>query len=163
MASTAKNPVPAEMSRISPHLVCAGAADAMDFYKKAFGAEEMARLPGPDGKLMHGCMSIHGATVMLVDENPEWGALSPKSLNGSPVTMHVYVDDVDAAIARAEKAGATVRMPAQDMFWGDRYGVVVDPFGHSWSFATHLRDVTAEEIREAVSNMQQGCPDAVTA
>ena len=144
---------PDGMSAVSPHLVCDGAADAIDFYKKAFGAEEMVRLPGPDGKLMHGCIRVGGGTVMLVDANKDWGMLSPKSLNGSPVTIHVYVPDVDAFVAKAVEAGAVVTIPVQDMFWGDRYGVLKDPFGHNWSIATHQRDVTAEEIRAAMQKM----------
>ncbi|GLS22822.1 glyoxalase [Labrys miyagiensis] len=143
-------PIPNGMSTISPHLVCAGAADAIDFYKKAFGAQEMARLAGPDGRLMHGCIKIEGSTVMLVDEYKEWGMQSPLTLGGTPVTVHLYVPDVDAFVARAVEAGATVTMPIQDMFWGDRYGVMKDPFGHSWSAATHLRDVSPDEIREAM-------------
>lgn len=151
-------PIPNGMSTISPHLVCAGAADAIEFYKKAFGAQEMARLARPDGRLMHGCIKIEGSTVMLVDEYKEWGMQSPLTLGGTPVTVHLYVPDVDAFIARAVEAGATVTMPIQDMFWGDRYGVVKDPFGHSWSAATHLRDVSPEEIREAMEkSMGDNC------
>ncbi len=138
---------------VTPHLVCAGAAEAIDFYKKAFGAVEMMRLPGKDGKLMHAAIQIGGATIMLVDEMPEWGALSPKSLNGTPVTIHLYVEDVDRFFDRAVKAGATAKMPVADMFWGDRYGVLVDPFGHSWSVATPQREVTPQEIQEALKNM----------
>jgi uncharacterized glyoxalase superfamily protein PhnB len=108
------------------------------------------RLAGPSGKLMHAGIRIGAAPIMLVDEMPEWGALSPKALNGTPVAIHLYVDDVDAFVARAVKAGATLKMPVADMFWGDRYGIVVDPFGHSWSIATHQRDMTAEEILEAM-------------
>ena len=138
---------------VTPHLVCAGAAKAIEFYKKAFGAVERMRLPGKDGRLMHGAIEIGGATVMLVDEMPEWGALSPKALKGTPVTIHLYVDDVDAFFQRAVEAGATVKMPVADMFWGDRYGVIVDPFGHNWSIATHLRDMTADEIQRAMKQM----------
>jgi PhnB protein len=141
-----------DLQAITPHLVCAGAADAIEFYKKAFGAMEVMRMAGPDGKLMHASIQINGASVMLVDEMREWGALSPKALNGSPVTIHLYVDDVDAFVDRAVKAGATVKMPVADMFWGDRYGIIADPFGHSWSVATHLRDMTLEEIEEAMRN-----------
>jgi uncharacterized glyoxalase superfamily protein PhnB len=93
---------------------------------------------------------INGGAVMLVDENPQWGALGPKSLKGSPVTIHLYVKDVDAAVAQAVKAGATVKMPVADMFWGDRYGVLEDPFGHSWSVGTHIRDVKPEELEAAM-------------
>jgi PhnB protein len=142
---------------ITPHLVCAGAADAIEFYKKAFGATEMIRVPSPDGKLMHAAVQINGAMVMLVDEMPQWGALSPKALNGTPVTMHLYVDDVDAFIAHAVESGATLKMPAADMFWGDRYGVITDPFGHNWSIATPQREVSAEELQEAVKNMPMDC------
>lgn len=136
---------------IAPHLVCANAADAIEFYKKAFGATESMRMAGPSGKgVMHACIHIDGAPVFLVDENPQWGALSPKSLNGSPVTIHLQVEDVDALYDRAVKAGATAKMPPADMFWGDRYGVLTDPFGHNWSIATHLRDMTQAEIKEAM-------------
>jgi uncharacterized glyoxalase superfamily protein PhnB len=145
--------VPAHMQVLSPHLVCAGAAEAIAFYKKAFGATETIRMPGKNGKLMHACVQICGSSVMLVDEMPEWGALSPKSLKGTPVTIHLYVDDVGSFVKRAVKAGATVKMPVADMFWGDRYGVVVDPFGHNWSIATHQRDVTEKEMRAAMKAM----------
>ncbi len=148
--------IPTGMNRLSPHLVCAGAAEAIAFYKKAFDAVEMVRMPGKDGKLMHASIQICGSSVMLVDEAPEWGALSPKSLNGSPVTIHLFVDDVDAFVERAVKAGATVKMPVADMFWGDRYGVIQDPFGHNWSVATHLRDMSEQELAEA---MRSAMPD----
>jgi uncharacterized glyoxalase superfamily protein PhnB len=137
---------------VIPHLVCAGAADAIEFYKRAFGAVETFRLPGQEGKLMHAAVEIGRATIMLVDEMPEWGSLSPKSLNGTPVTIHLYVDDVDAFVERAVAAGATVKMPVADMFWGDRYGVIVDPFGHNWSIATHIRDMTPEEIQQGMQS-----------
>ena len=143
-------PIPAGMRSVTPHLVCAGAADAIEFYKKAFGAVEEARIPGPGGKLMHAMVRIGDSAVMLVDEAPEWGLLGPNTLKGTPVTIHLYVEDADAFAARAVKAGATVTMPLQDMFWGDRYGVLKDPFGHSWSVGTHVRDVTPEEMREAM-------------
>jgi uncharacterized glyoxalase superfamily protein PhnB len=142
---------------LMPHLVCAGAAKAIDFYKKAFGAVEMMRLPGKDGRLIHAAVEINGACVMLVDEMPEWGALSPRSLKGTPVTVHLNVDDVDAAFKRAVKAGATPIMPVADMFWGDRYGVIEDPFGHRWSIATHMRDMTAKEIQKAMPK-EMMCP-----
>ncbi|MGJ4856731.1 VOC family protein [Labrys sp. KB_33_2] len=144
---------PHGMNVLSPHLICDGAADAIEFYKKAFGAEEMIRLPGPDGKLMHASIKVCGCSVMLVDENKNYGMLSPKTLNGSPVTLHLFVADVDAFVARAVEAGAEVAMPVQDMFWGDRYGVIKDPFGHHWSIATHQRDLTAAEIEEGMRKM----------
>jgi PhnB protein len=151
-----------ELPPVTPHLVCAGAADAIAFYKKAFGAVETMRLPGKDGKLMHAAIQIGRASIMLVDEMPEWGALSPKSLKGTPVTIHLYVDDVDAFVGRAVKEGASLKMPVADMFWGDRYGVIVDPFGHSWSVATHQRDMTAEQIQEALKRMPP-CGEAAKA
>ena len=147
----------AERPPVTPHLVCAGAADAIEFYKKAFGATEMMRVPGKDGKLMHAALQINGAMVMLVDEMPQWGVLSPATLKGTPVTIHLYVDDVDAFIGHAVESGATLKMPAADMFWGDRYGVITDPFGHSWSIATPQREVSMEELQEAVKNMSMDC------
>lgn len=140
---------------ITPHLVCRGAADALAFYKKAFGAEEMMRLPGPNGKLMHAAIQIRGAIVMLNDEMPEHCSLSPQSLKGTPVTIHLNVDDVDDFFKRAVKAGATVKMPVADMFWGDRYGIIEDPFGHQWSVATHMRQVSLDEMKEAMKNMMR--------
>ncbi len=144
------NPIPAGMTAVTPHLVCAGAAGAIEFYKKAFGAVEESRLPGPGGKVMHALIRIGGAAIMLVDEAPEWGMLGPKALKGSPVTIHLYVDDTDAFVARAVKAGAKVTMPVTDMFWGDRYGTLEDPFGHRWSVGTHIRDVSAQEMVEGM-------------
>ena len=143
-------PVPEGMHTVTPHLTCAGAADAIDFYKRAFNAQEMARLKGPDGKLMHGMIRIGDSTVMLVDEYPDFGSFGPKSLKGSPVTIHLYVEDVDAFVQRAVDAGAKVTMPLADMFWGDRYCRLDDPFGHHWSVATHIRDATPEEMQEAM-------------
>src|SRR5216117_1675133 len=119
-------PIPEDMHSITPHLVCAGAANAIEFYKKAFGATEKARLPGPDGRLMHAMIRIGDSSVMLVDEMPEWGALGPKALKGLPVTIHLYVQDVDATVAQAVQAGATITMPVENMFWGDRYGKLED-------------------------------------
>jgi uncharacterized glyoxalase superfamily protein PhnB len=144
------------MHTVTPHLVCAGAADAIEFYKRAFNATEMMRAPGPDGKLMHAAISIGDSTVMLVDEFPEWGSISPKALKGTPVTIHLAVENVDAVTERAVAAGAKVVMPVADMFWGDRYGVVEDPFGHRWSVATHIRDLSPDEIKQA---MEAACAD----
>ena len=141
------------MHTVTPHLICAGAAEAIEFYKKAFGAGETSRLPGPNGKLMHASIRIGDSAVMLVDEMPEWGALGPKALKGSSVTIHLYVEDVDAFTARAVAAGAKLTMPVQDMFWGDRYGQLEDPFGHRWSVATHVRDVSSAEMQQAMQKM----------
>ncbi len=143
-------PIPEGMRTVTPHLVCAGAADAIEFYKKAFGAVEAARLPGPDGKLMHAMIRVGDSAIMLGDEAPQWGALGPKSLKGSPVTIHLYVEDADQFVARAVKAGAKVTMPLADMFWGDRYAKLEDPFGHHWSVGTHIRDVSREEMQQAM-------------
>lgn len=141
--------VPDGMHTITPHLVCRDAAAAIAFYQKAFGAVELARLPGPQGKLLHAMLRIGDSPLMLVDEFHDWGALGPQSLKGSPVTIHLYVEDVDAAVERAVAAGARLTMPVADMFWGDRYGTVEDPFGHRWSIATHIRDLSPEEIQAA--------------
>jgi PhnB protein len=146
-ASTVK-PIPEGKHSLTPHLICAGAADAAAFYAKAFGAVEELRLPGPQGRLMHVSLKIGDSTLMLVDEMPEHGALGPKALKGSPVTIHLYVEDVDATVERAVAAGAKLTMPVADMFWGDRYGQLEDPFGHRWSVATHVRDMTPEEMQK---------------
>jgi PhnB protein len=143
-------PVPDWMHTVTPHLICDGAADAIEFYKKAFNAVEMMRLPGPQGKLIHASIRIGDSVVMLADEFPEWGSFGPNSLKGSPVTIHLQVEDVDALFEQAVSAGAEVKMPVQDMFWGDRYGYLEDPFGHHWAIATHVRDVSPEELQEAV-------------
>jgi PhnB protein len=146
---------------LTPHLMCDGAADAIDFYKQAFGAEELMRLPGPDGRLMHGAVRINGATVMLTDENRQWGALGPKTLGGSPVTLNLTVPNVDASFERAVRAGATAVMPVADQFWGDRYGIVRDPFGHSWALLTPIRQMSEAELREAAASMMANCgPEA---
>ncbi len=145
--------IPDGMHSLTPHLVCRDAAAAIDFYGRAFGAIELFRLPGPDGRLIHACVRIGDSQLFLVDEMPEHGALGPQALKGTPVTLHLQVEDADAAFARAMRAGAMVTMPLADMFWGDRYGRVVDPFGHHWSIATHLREVSREEM---VAAMQAG-------
>lgn len=149
-------PVPDGMHTLTPHLVCSGAGDAIEFYKKAFGATEVSRLPGPDGKLMHAMVRIGDSPLMLVDAAPQWGMLGPDALKGSPVTIHLYVEDADAVFERAVAAGAKVTMPLDDAFWGDRYGRLEDPFGHHWSVATHQRDPSAEEIRDAMAKMSGG-------
>jgi uncharacterized glyoxalase superfamily protein PhnB len=153
MNRSATKPIPDGMHSLTPHLVCAGAADAIAFYKAAFGAVELHRLPGPNGLLMHAAVRIGDSVLMLVDEAPNWGMLGPKALKGSPVTIHLYVADVDAAVAKAVAAGAKVTMPVADMFWGDRYGTLEDPFGHRWSLATHTRDTTIEEMQQAMAGM----------
>ena len=154
MTTSQVKPVPDGMHTVTPHLICAGAADAIEFYKKAFNAVEVGRMAGPQGKLMHAIVRIGDSALMLVDEFPDWGSFGPKSLKGSPVTIHLYVEDVDAFVTRAVGAGAKITMPVEDMFWGDRYGKLEDPFGHHWSVATHIRDVRPEEMQQAA---QKAC------
>lgn len=155
---TAKvDPIPKDMHSVTPHLVVDGAAAAIEFYKKAFNAVETARMPGPEGKIMHAAVRIGDSQVMLVDEFPDFGNLGPLKLKGSPVTLHIYVTDADATYAQAIGAGATSRMPPADMFWGDRYGQVTDPFGHVWSIATHVKDMTPEEMAEAMKQQMPNC------
>lgn len=147
------NPIPDGHEGIIPHLVCSPAADAIEFYKKAFGAQEVHRMPAPDGKrLMHAAITIDGKYIFLADDFAEYcggKSRTATALGGTPVTMHRYVNDCDAVIAQAQKAGATVTMPAMDMFWGDRYGQITDPFGHSWAIATHQKDLTPEQMMKA--------------
>jgi PhnB protein len=146
---------------VTPHLVCAGAAKAIAFYKDAFDAIEMMRLEGPDGRLWHALLNINGSSVMLADEFPEMGNTSPTTLKGSPVTLHLGVPDADAAAAKAVSAGATVVMPVADQFWGDRYGIVADPFGHLWSLATPKETLPPEEIKARAAGIDMNCgPDA---
>lgn len=152
-------PIPDGYNSITVHLVVDGAAKAIEYYKKALGAEELFRMPAPDGRLMHAELRIGNSAVMLADDFPEWTggkARTPKALGGSPVVLHCYVQDCDAAIERARKAGGTVTMPPQDMFWGDRYGKVQDPFGHEWSFATHKKDLTPEQMMAAAKQAMCG-------
>lgn len=151
MSTSAVKPIPEGMRSLTPHLCCAGAADAIEFYKRAFNAVDLGRMPGPDGKLLHAMVKIGDSMLMLVDENATCGMLGPTAIKGSPVTIHLYVEDVDATVQRAVDAGAKVTMPVSDMFWGDRYGRLEDPFGHQWSVATHVRDVTPDEMKAAVS------------
>ena len=151
MTPTHTKPIPDGMHALTPHLVCRNASAAIAFYGKAFGAVELSRLPGPEGKLMHAMVRIGDSSLMLVDEFPDCGAFGPQSLKGSPVTIHLYVTDVDATVERAVAAGAKVTMPVSDMFWGDRYGRIEDPFGHQWSIATHIRDLSPQEIQAAAA------------
>jgi PhnB protein len=134
---------------LSPHLIVDGAAAAIDFYVNAFNAVELGRVPGPDGRLIHAALQINGSTVLLNDDFPEMNdgkSMTPIALGGTPVTIHLTVTDVDARFAQAVDAGATVVMPLEDQFWGDRYGVLRDPFGHHWSLGQPVRKVSPEEI-----------------
>ena len=137
-----------------PHLIVDDAAAALDFYAKAFGAEEMARLPGPDGKLMHAAFRINGFMLFLNDDFPEFNdgkSSTPTALGGTSVTIHLHGPDVEARFQRAIDAGATVVNPLEDQFWGDRYGVVRDPFGHQWSLAESVREVDVNDIAANMS------------
>jgi PhnB protein len=143
-------PIPEGFHSVTPHLAIDGAAAAIDFYKKAFGAVELGRMPAQDGKrLMHAMIRIGDSVIMLADAFPEYGGQGPKALGGTPVTVHLYVPDSDKVFAQAVAAGAKVAMPIADMFWGDRYGQVTDPFGHRWSIATKKKDMTPEEMAAA--------------
>ena len=141
-------PIPPGYHSVTPYLAIRKAAKAIDFYKRAFGASEGYRLETPDGSIAHAEIRIGDSPVMLCDENPEMGAKSPQTLGGTPANLFLYVEDVDAAFKKAVAAGATATMPPADMFWGDRYGKLVDPFGHEWSLATHTEDLTPEQIGE---------------
>lgn len=148
MAISSK-PIPEGHHTVTPHLVIRGAAEAIDFYKKALGAEEIMRMASPDGKIAHAELKIGDSIVYLADEFPNMGvAKSPQTLGGTTATLNLYVKDVDTSFQRAVSAGAKVNMPVADMFWGDRYGTLTDPFGHVWGIATHKEDLSAEEIEE---------------
>ena len=142
---------------LAPHLIVDNAAAAIDFYVKAFDAVEYGRVPGPDGKLIHAALNINGFPVMLNDDFPEMTegkSMTPTALGGTPMTIHLTVTDVDAKFQQAIDAGATVLAPLEDQFWGDRYGVVRDPFGHHWSLGQPVREVSMEEIEEAMKQQQ---------
>ena len=156
--STTK-PIPEGFHTLTPHLVCRDAARAIAFYEKAFGAKELGRSLMPDGKsIMHALLKFGNSHVMLADEFPQWNSLGPQAIGGSPVTLHLYVEDTDQTYKRAMDAGAQSKMPPMDMFWGDRYGQVVDPFGHIWAIATHVKDIPPDEIEKAGREaMAKGC------
>ena len=145
------NPVPEGFRTVTPHLVVRGGAKALSFYATAFGAEEKVRMPGPGDSIMHAEIRIGDSIVMLGEEAPEMGAVSPQKLGGSPVTIMLYVNDVDAWFERATKAGCKTEMPPTDMFWGDRYCKVADPFGHRWAIATHKEDVAPNEMMKRMA------------
>jgi PhnB protein len=151
MSQNTVKPIPDGFNTLTPHVVCKDAARAIDFYEHAFGAEEVFRLTAPDGTLIHASLRIGNSMLMLADECPPMGAFSPQKLGGSPVTIHLSVADVDASYARAVAAGATTQMPVTEMFWGARYGVLQDPFGHSWSIATQVRNLSHDEIQAGLA------------
>jgi PhnB protein len=144
----AVKPIPEGYHAVTPSLAVDGAAEAIEFYKRAFGAEERGRMPAPDGKIAHAEIQIGDSVVMLADPFPQSGCRSPKELGGTSVGIFVYVEDVDAVFKQAVEAGATATMEVEDMFWGDRFGTVVDPFGHQWQLATRKEDLSPEEVEE---------------
>jgi PhnB protein len=149
------DPVPAGYPVVTPYLSVRGAADAIDFYTKIFGATERMRMPGPDGRIGHAELQLRDSVVMLSDEFPDMGVVSPQSLGGTPVTLSIYVDDVDSVIDRAVAAGATLDRPIEDRFYGDRSGQIVDPWGHRWSIATHVEDVPPDEMQRRAAEFME--------
>jgi len=152
-------PIPEGYHTLTPFLTVRDAARAIEFYKQAFGATERGVAKGPDGKVMHAEIKIGDSIIMMSDEFPEFGSLSPESVGNTSMGLHIYVEDVDTAFDRAVKAGANVEMPVMDQFWGDRYGRLKDPFGHKWSIATHKKDMSGDEMKramdEAMASMQK--------
>ncbi len=146
MSTSKIKPIPDGYHTATPYLVITNASEAIEFYKKAFDATEIMRLASPEGKVMHAEIKIGDSPIMLCDECPDWNALSPRTIGGTSVSIMLYVEDVDTVVNRAVAAGATLLMPVEDQFWGDRMGSVADPYGHKWSIATHTEDVTPEEI-----------------
>jgi PhnB protein len=151
-------PIPDGYHTLTPFLTVRGAARAIEFYKQAFGAVDRGAMKGPDGKIMHAEMMIGDSIIMLSDEFPEFGSLSPQSTGGAGMGLHIYLDGVDAAFDRAVKAGAEVEMPVMDQFWGDRYGKLKDPFGHHWSIATHSKDLSLDEMKQGMNEAMAKMP-----
>jgi PhnB protein len=152
---TSKIKIPTGYEAPIPYLIVDGAAAAIDYYQKAFGAKEVMRMPGPDGKIGHADVVIGGGHVMLADESPQMKHLGPKSIGGSPVSLCIYVDDVDAVVNRAIDAGGKLTRPVEDQFYGDRTGGLTDPFGHVWFVMTHVEDVSNEEMEKRASAMAE--------
>jgi PhnB protein len=144
------------MTALTPYVICKDTARAIDFYTRVFAATETMRLAEPSGKIGHAELTIEGATLMLADEYPEHGARGPRTIGGSPVHLHLYVADVDAVVARAVAAGATVRRPVADQFYGDRSGTIEDPFGHVWMVGTKQEPLTTDEVERRYAKMMQG-------
>jgi uncharacterized glyoxalase superfamily protein PhnB len=151
------NYIPEGFRSVTPSLVIKGAAEALEFYKKAFDAVEHYRLPSPTGEIMHAEFHIGDSVIMISDEFPDWGALSAKTIGGCPGALMIYVPDVDAAFDQAVKAGAMPTMPVSDQFWGDRMGGVLDPFGFKWNLGTHKEDLTPEQIQERFAEWMAKC------
>jgi PhnB protein len=155
-APSSVKPIPEGYHTLTPYLIIQGAAQAIDFYKRAFGAVEMLRMPGPDGKIGHAEIRIAESVIMLADEHPEMGARSPKTLGGSPILLHLYVPDVDRVFAQAIAAGGKVTRPVANQFYGDRSGGLEDPFGFTWFVATHVEDVPPDELKRRAEAMGKG-------
>jgi PhnB protein len=152
--SMAVKPIPDGYQTVTPYLIVSGAAKALEFYKKAFGAKERMRLASPDGKIGHAEIQIGDSVVMLADEFPQMGAKSPQTIGGTPVGICVYVEKVDSVFKQALAAGGKEERPVKDQFYGDRSGTLIDPFGHKWTIATHIEDVTPEEIGKRMAAMK---------
>jgi PhnB protein len=151
----AVKPIPEGYHTLTPYLIVREADKAIAFYQKAFGATELMRMNGPDGKVGHAELKIGDSMVMLSEENPHWGATSPQSLGGTPLSLAMYVVDVDASFHKAVEAGATIKRPLADQFYGDRSGTVTDPFGHIWTLSTHKEDVSHEEMTRRMEAFMQ--------
>lgn len=145
--------IPEGYHTATPYIIVKDAVSALAFYQSAFGATERGRLCLPDDTIMHGEMTIGDSIIMFAEENPEMGMLGPKTLNGSPVSMCIYVEDVDAVLQQALDAGATIQRPAEDQFWGDRAATILDPFGHSWTLMTHIEELEWEEIQRRFNEL----------
>lgn len=148
-------PIPDGYNTVTPYLIVKGAKEALEFYKKAFGATSVLAMNRPDGKIAHAEFRVGNSVIMMTEESPEMGTKSPLSLGGSPVSLHLYVEDVDSFFDRAVKAGATVIKPIENQFYGDRAGMVKDPFGHSWCISTHVEDLSVEEIYKRMPAMKK--------
>jgi len=146
-------PIPDGYRSVTPYLFIKGAASAIDYYKNIFGAKERMRMPGPNGRVMHAELEIGNSVIMLADENPQVGARSPETIGGASCSFHVYVENVDAIVQKAVDSGGKLARPVKDEFYGDRTGTVIDPFGHIWSIATHIEDVTPEEMKKRMANL----------
>lgn len=149
-------PVPDGYHTLTPYLSIKGAADALDFYARAFGARELMRMPHPDGRVGHAEIQVGDSRVMLADESPEMDFRGPRSIGGTPVHLHLYVEDADTVVTRAVAAGARLVRPVQDQFYGDRMGTVADPFGHVWHVSTHKEDVPPDELQRRAAALHKG-------
>ena len=154
-ASKKVQPVPAGFHSITPSLTVKNAPEAIEWYKRALGAQEISRAPGPDGAIWHAELLIGDSRIMVNDEFPQWGQLGPQSIGGTAVNLHLYVADADAVFNAAVAAGATVTMPLDNAFWGDRYGKFLDPYGHDWALATRLENLTAQEMMQRGEEMMR--------